>query len=334
MPDSISALARIEAFLEMLVAERNIAVNSCLAYQRDLKDLDRFLTRLGRGLEHATTQDLQAWLQDLNRRGLQSATRARRRSAATGFYDFLIDEGVRDDNPARQLLPAKRRAAIPKALTEEEVQRLFKVLESAEGAGAVRLLAIVELLYATGLRVSELVSLPCDALYLPEGRVLARALAHALEGPSVRVCGKGGKERMVPLGVPACNAVGKWLELRAQLLGEQKEQIPWLFPSARGSGSHHMTRQNVFLLLRRVAEAAGLASERVSPHVLRHAFATHLLEGGADLRVVQELLGHRDIATTQIYTKVLEKRLRHAVLDNHPLAEESIDTNVVRNRSR
>ena len=306
---------RIEAFLEMFVAERGGAANSEAAYRRDLGDLEEFLRRKGVRLEDAGVRDLQAWLGDLSRRGLSPATRSRRRSAASGFYDFLVDEGLRADNPARQLLPARRGVSVPKALTEEEVRRLFAVLESAEGEGAARLLAMVELLYATGLRVSELVSLRCDALHLPGDGGDA----------FVRVKGKGGRERMVPLGVPACVAVDRWLGVRGRLLGEDGADNPWLFPASRGgrgADARHMTRQNVFLLLGRVAAAAGFAGGRVSPHVLRHAFATHLLEGGADLRVVQELLGHRDIATTQIYTKVVESRLRRTVVDNHPLSEK------------
>ena len=296
-------LAPVESFLEMMVAERGAARNTCAAYGRDLDHAMTFLAARGVSPIAATADDLRAYQRALSRAGMAPSTAARRLSALRQFHRFLVDEGLRDDDPTATLDSPSRGRPLPKLLSEEEVDSLLAAAEVRDGPEGVRLLALLELLYATGLRVSELVGLPLAAV-MRDQRVLV-------------VRGKGGKERMIPVGEPARKAMAAYRDQRRRFL-KRDEESAWLFPSNAAEG--HLTRQRFAQLLKELAVDAGIDPRRVSPHVLRHAFATHLLSHGADLRSVQQMLGHADISTTQIYTHVLEERLRTLVQEHHPLA--------------
>ena len=291
----------VDPFLEMMAAERGAARNTLIAYGKDLADASGFLAARGRGLDDASAEDIEAWFADLGARGMAPATAARRRSAVRQFYRFALGEGWRPDDPSRRVEAPKQGRPLPKILSREEVERLIAAAAARDGAGGVRLACLVELTYASGLRVSELVALP---------------LAAVIRDPAfLMVKGKGGKERLAPLGDAAREAVKAWLAVRPPVKGN-----PWLFPS-RGAGGR-LTARRVAQMMDEAAVAAGIDRAKVSPHVLRHAFATHLLEGGADLRIVQTLLGHADIATTQIYTHVAQDRLAQVVATKHPLARK------------
>ena len=301
----------IALFLDMLSAERGAAANTIEAYRRDLEDFAAALGS-GRTLAKVASDDLRAYLGSLAARGFARASQARRLSALRQFYRFLYAEGRRRDDPAALLAGPKRSRPLPKVLSVADVDRLLAAARAglAEAAASdgerlrrLRLVCLLELIYATGLRVSELIALPASA-----SRQDVRLLM---------VRGKGDKERLVPLNEPAKQAMAEYLAQRqaAGLAGSR-----WLFPSFGESG--HLTRQHFARELKALAAAAGLPAAKVSPHVLRHAFASHLLQNGADLRTVQTLLGHADISTTQIYTHVLEDRLKNMVRDLHPLAEE------------
>ncbi len=301
----------IRLYLDMLAAERGAGPNTLAAYERDLQDLATHLKRARRSIVAARTADLRAYLEELSRRGLQAATAARRLSAIRQLYRFLYAEGHRKDDPAAVLEGPKRQRALPKILTIAEVDRLLRAAGQCDPAAplgvrlrAARLACLLEILYATGLRVSELVALPIAA---------ARR-----EAQVIVVRGKGNKERLVPLNDAARRATQDYLALLA--LSGRDAHSKWLFPSFGETG--HLTRQHLARELKSLARAAGLRAEQISPHVLRHAFASHLLHNGADLRVVQTLLGHADISTTQIYTHILEERLKGMVRDLHPLAHE------------
>jgi integrase/recombinase XerD len=304
--------ARIEAFLEMMSAERGASENTLLSYRRDLEDAAEFLAASGQGLAGAASADLSAYMGDMARRGFAASSQARRLSALRQFYRFLYSEGLRPDDPSGTVEGPRRDTALPKVLGEEEVSRLLERAASeavGESLGddrrlaAIRMHAMIELLYATGLRVSELVALPVAVARREERFFMVR--------------GKGGKERMVPLSGKAREALKAWLEARAEEPSMAESQ--WLFPAASEGG--FLPRQVFARELKGLAARAGIAAARISPHVLRHAFASHLLQNGADLRVVQQLLGHSDISTTQIYTHVLEKRLVELVSRHHPLAD-------------
>jgi integrase/recombinase XerD len=306
----------IALYLDMLAAERGAGKNTLGAYGRDLADFAAYLAKAGRSIATAKSDDLRAYLAALGKRGLKPATLARRLSAVRQLYRFLYAEGQRKDDPAAVLEGPKRARNLPKTLTLAEVDRLLRVAASGDPAAplavrlrAARLACLVELLYATGLRVSELVSLS--------------AAAARRDARFIVVRGKGNKERMVPLNDAAKRATADYLALAAEAGGAGGTGgaggSKWLFPSSGDSG--HLTRQHFARELKSLAAAAGLRTAQVSPHVLRHAFASHLLHNGADLRVVQTLLGHADISTTQIYTHVLEERLKSLVRDLHPLAE-------------
>jgi integrase/recombinase XerD len=301
----MSLSGEAEAFLEMMAVERNAAVNTLAAYERDLADAETFLSPQG-GLKGASAEAVEAYFAELHRRGLSAATASRRRSALRQFYRFCLGEGWRSDDPSRRVEAAKRGRPLPKTLSPDEVSRLIVAAGTPDAARGLRLACLVELLYASGLRVSELLDLKLDAL--------ARDPAFLI------VKGKGGKERLAPLNPSARTAVKAYLAVRPALLPKGDAANPWLFAS-RGAGGR-LTRRRLGQLLDEAAVAAGLDPDRVSPHVLRHAFATHLLEGGADLRVVQTLLGHADISTTQIYTHVQGERLRAVIEAAHPLARE------------
>jgi integrase/recombinase XerD len=303
--------ALVALYLDMLAAERGAGTNTLAAYGRDLADFTDYLSGGRRTVATAETEDLRAYLGDLSRRGMTPATVARRLSAIRQLYRFLYAEGQRKDDPAAVLEGPKRSRPLPKTLSLADVDRLLRTAASGDAKAspqmqlrAARLACLVEMLYATGLRVSELVALPMSA-----SRQDARVIV---------VRGKGNKERLVPLNDAAKRATANYLALLKQ--SKIDAQSKWLFPSFGESG--HLTRQHLARELKTLAAAAGLRASQVSPHVLRHAFASHLLHNGADLRVVQTLLGHADISTTQIYTHVLEERLKSLVRDLHPLGQE------------
>jgi integrase/recombinase XerD len=301
----------IEAFLEMMSAERGASVNTLSSYRCDLEDYASFIEKRGADPERAVTLDVRAYLDGQAKRGMSAATAARRLSAIRQFHRFLLNEGVRRDDPTGIVEGPKKGRPLPKVLSEKDVDRLLAMAreraDKAEKPGAriaaFRMNALLEVLYATGLRVSELVSLPMSA---------ARG-----EKRMLMVRGKGGKERMVPL-TPAAGAAMTAYLAAAKAAGREFGG-PWLFPAAGESG--HVTRQAFARDLKVLAGEAGISAAKISPHVLRHAFASHLLQNGADLRVVQQLLGHADISTTQIYTHVLEERLKSLVTKYHPLAQ-------------
>ncbi|MDP1632296.1 MAG: tyrosine recombinase [Caulobacter sp.] len=292
-----------EAFLEMMSVERASAKNTLTAYGKDLADVSAFLKRRGEDLSTASAEDIEAWFAGLGAAGLSPATAARRRSAVRQFYRFVLGEGWRPDDPSRRVEAPRRGRPLPRVLTRAEVEGLIAAAAARDGGQGLRLACLIELTYASGLRVSELVALPLAAL--------ARDPAYLI------VRGKGGKERLAPMNGAARTAVKAWLGVRKDFLPKGDAANPWLFPS-RGKGGR-LTPRRFSQLLEESALAAGIDPARVSPHVLRHAFATHLLEGGADLRVVQTLLGHADIATTQIYTHVAGERLAEVVRTKHPL---------------
>ena len=296
----------LDAFLDMLAAERGAARNTLDAYRRDLEDAGRWLALQGPGLTLAASDDLRGYLRHLDESGSAPRTVARRLSALRQFYRFLCSENRRTDDPAAVLDSPARGRPLPKLVDEEGVTALIAAADRLEGHDRLRLMAMLEVLYATGLRVSELVGLPLTALPR-DGRCLV-------------VRGKGGKERLVPLSPPARTALAAWLPVRPAFLppgGGKAER--YLFPSASAADGH-LTRQRFGQMLKDLAVAAGLDPGKLSPHVLRHAFATHLLDHGADLRSVQKMLGHADIATTQIYTHVTGDRLKRTVAEHHPLA--------------
>lgn len=308
----------INLFLDMLAAEQGAGDNTLDAYRRDLEDFSDFLTRSGQGFAGAETQALRDYLADLDARGFKSSSVARRLSAMRHFFRFLLNERIRSDDPAAILSGPKRGRGLPKVLSISDVDRMLtraRELTQAQEASppqrlrAMRLYCLLEVLYATGLRVSELVALPLSASRRDARMIVVR--------------GKGNKERLVPLNEASRQAMADYLAAMEAQKPEKKKgaaSSKWLFPSFGESG--HLTRQHFARDLKELAAAAGLAPRLVSPHVLRHAFASHLLHNGADLRIVQTLLGHTDISTTQIYTHVVEERLKSLVRDLHPLAEK------------
>jgi integrase/recombinase XerD len=324
MPSRTSDAGLISLFLDMLAAEQGAGDNTLDAYRRDLEDLSEFLARDGRGFAGVETQALRDYLADLDVRGFKSSSVARRLSAKRHLFRFLLHERIRSDDPAAILSGPKRGRGLPKVLSIADVDRLLaraKALADVPEASApqrlraLRMYCLLEVLYATGLRVSELVALPLSASRRDARMIVVR--------------GKGNKERLVPLNEPSRQAMADYLAATETLKQENKNSgtasktdtaSKWLFPSFGESG--HLTRQHFARDLKELAAAAGLAPRLVSPHVLRHAFASHLLHNGADLRIVQTLLGHTDISTTQIYTHVVEERLKSLVRDLHPLAEK------------
>lgn len=312
-------------FLDMIAAERGASANTLSAYGRDLEDYEAFLGTQGVDAAGAQTSDIRAYLAELSARGLASASVARKLSAVRQFHRFLYVESHRGDDPAAVLEGPRRTRPLPKVLSLEDVTRLIETAHArageavpsvGESARRARVACFVELLYATGLRVSELAALPASAA--------------TAKGDAIIVRGKGAKERLVPLGEAAKAAMRAYrAALENVRAAKPKERMPaeaarWLFPSGAASG--HITRQQVALDLKELALVAGIDPAKLSPHVLRHAFASHLLAHGADLRIVQTLLGHTDISTTQIYTHVLDERLKSLVRDLHPLGEGADDT--------
>ncbi|WP_081158744.1 site-specific tyrosine recombinase XerD [Ensifer aridi] len=302
--------AHLEAFLEMMSAERGAAVNTLQSYERDLKDALLFLRSRGTRLITATADDLRSYLSHLAGEGFKSSSQARRLSALRQFYKFLYAEGLRGDDPTGILDAPKKGRALPKTLSIDDVSKLIGQAEAEAKSGddalsKLRMHALIELLYATGMRVSELVSLPASVLS-QNGRFLV-------------IRGKGNKERLVPLSQAAIRAMRAYGEALREK--EDGAASPWLFPSYGKSG--YLPRQVFARDLKGLAARAGIRVAAISPHVLRHAFASHLLANGADLRAVQELLGHSDISTTQIYTHVLDERLHELVQNHHPLAKQA-----------
>jgi len=293
----------VEPFLEMLMVERGAAANTIEAYRRDLIDYCGFLKARNVSPDSADSDHIRVYLTTLAKQGVKASTAARRLSSLRQFHKFLFAEAIRQDDPTVVIDAPRRGRPLPKIMTEEEVDRLLAVAEANVGPDGTRLQCLLELLYATGMRVSELVTLPLTAVLRDE--------------PFLLIKGKGGKERIVPISLPARLAINAYQEDRPVHLPDGAESS-YLFPSRGKEG--HLTRQRFGQVLKELALEAGLDPAKVSPHVLRHAFASHLLANGADLRVVQQLLGHADISTTQIYTHVQEERLKALVEANHPLA--------------
>lgn len=303
----------ISTFLEAQAAELGAARNTLLAYGRDLKDVDAWLAGEGHDFQSARQAQIEAYLIHCDAQGFAKSTRARRLSAIKQLYRFAFEEGWRSDNPAIQIASPGQDKRLPKTLDEAEVDRL---LDAARAFGKkphdhLRDTCLMELLYATGMRVSELVSLPVSA---------ARG-----DPQMLLILGKGGKERMVPLSPPARAALRAWIKMRDEREQLAKEagtpESRFLFPSRGVSG--HLTRHWFYARIKALAVHGGVSPDKVTPHTLRHAFATHLLAGGADLRAIQTMLGHADVATTEIYTHVVDERLTQLVLDHHPLARDS-----------
>jgi len=305
-----------DLFLDMIATERNASKNTLDAYTRDLDDYGEFLSGKKSDFGKADTQTIRDYLSALKKRELASASVARKLSAIRQLHRFLYTEGKRSDDPAAVLEGPRRGRPLPKIMTVQEVTKLLEVAhelasESGDAKDAVaqrlralRLAALLELLYASGLRISELIALPASAARTKSDAIIVR--------------GKGNKERLVPIGDAAKRAMKSYLEACGEK--EKASEQRWLFPSFGESG--HVTRQHVARELKALASRAGISPGKISPHVLRHAFASHLLSNGADLRVVQALLGHADISTTQIYTHVLDERLKNMVRDLHPMAEK------------
>jgi integrase/recombinase XerD len=303
----MNSAARIEAFLEMMSVERGAADNTLASYRRDLENASAAIKG---GLGDASSDDIRAYLGSMAAQGFAASSQARKLSTFRQFFKFLYAENLRPDDPTGTLDSPRKDRTLPKTMAEDETGRLLdraaleaEKYEDADAAAVRRMHALVEVLYATGLRVSELVSLPVTVALRDERFFLVR--------------GKGNKERMVPLSPKARDAMRAWLAVRNA--HPRLTDSPYLFPSSSDSG--HLPRQVFARDLKGLAARAGIAAAKVSPHVLRHAFASHLLQNGADLRAVQQLLGHADISTTQIYTHVLEERLVRLVNDHHPLAD-------------
>ncbi len=306
----------VDAFLDMLTSERGAALNTRHAYWRDLADVSLYLRKNRNSDVHkANTADIKAYLKDLsekshtkgqNKGTIAVRTVARRLSALRQYYRFIVSENIREDDPTTTIDSPKQTRTLPKTLSESEVSKLIETAGADNAADSLRLVCLIEMLYAAGLRVSELVGLPMSAI--------------SEDNQFLMVAGKGGRDRIVPLTDSAQSAISKYLAARPSFIGpdEQSKQEKWLFPS-RTSDSGHLTRQRFAQLLKDLAHAAKIDADRVSPHILRHAFATHLLSNGADLRSVQKMLGHADIATTQIYTQIIDENLKQTVEEKHPM---------------
>jgi integrase/recombinase XerD len=303
---------RVATFLDAHAAELDAARNTLLAYARDLRSFSEWLHDDSLDLISAGQDDVERYIVDLDGEGLSRATRARRLSAIRQFYRFAFQEGWRADNPAVRIKGPTKEKRLPKTLSEKEVELLLAAArETGRPGDRTRNTCLMELLYATGMRVSELVAMRASAARGDPRMILVR--------------GKGGKERMVPLSPPAREALSDWLSLRDEVAEREKLEkgLPaslYLFPSRGKDG--HLTRHRFYMLIKELAVAAGVSPDKVTPHTLRHAFATHLLARGADLRAIQTLLGHADVSTTEIYTHVLEERLHELVLDHHPMAKD------------
>ena len=297
----------VEIFLEMMAAERGASANTIEGYNRDLRNFVLFMQRRREKIENADTKRIKQYLSRLYDEGRAATTRARHLSVLRQFFAFLFAEGLKDSDPTQHISLPKKGRVLPKVLSKLEVEKLLSAARVRDIASDLLLTTLMEILYATGLRVSELVSLRTDAI--------------SRDGQIIIVRGKGDKERIVPLGDPAREAVAAYKDKYKGSL-EARMTSPFLFPSRGSKG--HLTRAQFSNLLKELAEAAGIDRSRVSPHILRHSFASHMLANGADLRTLQQLLGHADISTTEIYTHVLEERLKGLVEHNHPLANHDL----------
>ena len=298
----------IDLFIDMMAAERDASINTLSSYKSDLIDFAKFTKRKKIDPGDARIEHLKGYLKELSSKGVSSSTIGRRISVLRRFFGFLYIEKFRNDNPATSISSPKRGRLIPKFLSQSEVEQLLILASEKDDFRGLRLIALLEILYATGLRVSELVGLKKSSISYNERIIIIK--------------GKGGKERMVPLSEPAIEAINNYLPARSEfLLGEfdKESDSPWLFPSRGKQG--HLTRARFGQLLKELADSAGLDRKKVSPHVLRHSFASHLLANGADLRSLQKMLGHSDISTTQIYTHVMNERMVKLVNDVHPLSQ-------------
>lgn len=300
-----------DSFLEMMAAERGASAHTLDAYRRDLRDAAAYFKTKKKTSLQVMRVDIESYLASLSSAGMAAQTQARKLSALRQFFAFLYQEKLRSDNPAATLETPKLSRPLPKPLTLEDVKILIMQAKKSDSPKGLRLQAMLELMYGAGLRVSELVSLPLGALQLAAGKTQVTAEAMIIQG-------KGNKERLVPINQPTREALSKYLEVRKVFLPEKPNA--YVFPYHRAEG--FITRQQFGIMLKELALEAGIDPEKISPHTLRHSFASHLLEGGADLRVIQELLGHSDIATTQIYTQVAGSRLKKMVEEKHPLARK------------
>ncbi len=310
VPLPVRDLSLVETFLDMMSAERGASSNTIAAYRRDILEFSRHCLRAGSDLTSARAEDVQKHLEKLSAAAVKPSSQSRKLSALRRFFLFLYSEGTRPDNPCGTIDSPRLTRPLPKLLSRDEALALIETARAAasQNPESARLHCIIEMLYASGLRVSELVELPLAAVRGAQRVIFVR--------------GKGGRERMVPLGEPAREALGNYLRVRTAFIpAGRNSSAQYLFPSHGGSG--HLTRRRCHQLLKDLALRASLDPERLSPHVMRHAFATHLVEGGADLRSVQTLLGHADIATTQIYTHVARERLKQVVEAAHPLARNN-----------
>jgi integrase/recombinase XerD len=302
-----SDAALLENFLDMMGAERGASINTLAAYRRDLLDFAGYCANKGRGARDAARDDIKAYLMLLSTSGAAGSTQARRLSALRQFFAFLYIDGIRKDDPTNAIDAPKRERPLPKVLTQDDIGKLLDTARQNDSAEGVRLVCMIEMLYASGLRISELVTLPISAARNREGFLLVK--------------GKGGKERLAPLNTNARTAMVAYMTVRDEFLpatARRAHAERFLFPSRSAEG--HITRRRCHQMLKELALAANIDPDKLSPHVLRHAFATHLVEGGADLRTVQTLLGHSDIATTEIYTHVAKDRLTKVVESAHPLS--------------
>jgi integrase/recombinase XerD len=311
----------LEVFLEMMAGERQASKNTLESYERDIRDCAAFFhAKRKTSLQHAAPDDVRAYLRHLHQKEISVGTQARRLSALRQFFLFIKSEKYREDNPTALIDAPGKGRSLPKALTQQEITALLEAAYANDTPEGLRLFAIVELLYASGMRISELLGLPLNALQFAAKQKALR--------PYLIVKGKGNKERLVPLNPSAIGALEAYLGIRPYFLKATKES-PYLFPidpKGRGvdnRGKGHMTRQRLGQILKELAVEAGILPSRVSPHVLRHSFATHLLQGGADLRIVQELMGHASIVSTQIYTLIADKQMQQLVFDHHPLAKKN-----------
>ncbi len=306
-------MPNLDLFLEMQSAERGASKNTLSAYRRDLLDFQTYLVEKGASAENAGEDDLSEFLNHLSEKGLTAGSMARKFSSLVGYYRFLVTENLRSDNPMQSMKRPKTMRPLPKLLSEEDTGKLLEATHllpeknPSDSYAKCRTICLLEILYATGMRVSEMISLKRSQV-----REMQRFIA---------ISGKGGKERLVPLNDPAMEALTQWMRQRDE--DSKDRHSPFLFPSRGKVG--HLTRQRFAQILDDLAVKAGLDKTKISPHVLRHAFATHLLSHGADLRAVQKMLGHADISTTQIYTHVLQERTQRLVREKHPLANKKID---------
>lgn len=303
----------LSLFLEMLAAEKMVAKNTIISYMRDLSDFSEYLTSHNYDPLTVSNSDLREYLKSLYRESLKAKSIARKISSLKQFFLFLYTDNYRTDNPALDIELPKQDISLPKVLTEKEVLLLLEQVYIDEKPETIRLRAILEILYASGVRITELVTLPLSAIKKFAGNTNSSASDYLL------IKGKGNKERVVPLNLQAINAINQYLSVRPYFINDKKTE-KWLFPSDSKEG--HITRQRCGQLLKAIAVNVGIDPEKVSPHVIRHSFATHLLHNGADERIIQELLGHASINTVQIYTHINNKIAQDTVFNLHPLSDK------------